>query len=166
LDHLELCLATMTAKANTICRAVRVLGSWWQPKTRKPRQDTHRGLSYRAKRRGDWGWRDSDWYVGYASRERQLTFGKLVHAFARRAATRAAWAHDHTTDPSINAAFQTLPGASFTVFGAAPVHNSLLASAAAEIRLKNGFSFAGKFDGEIASRSQTYAGTGTAQYVS
>ena len=79
--------------------------------------------------------------------------------------TRAAWAHDHTTDPSINATFQALPGTSFAVFGAAPVPNSMLASATAEIRLKSGLSFAGKFDGEIASRSQTYAGTGTARYV-
>ena len=79
--------------------------------------------------------------------------------------TRAAWVHDHSSNQSVNAVFQTLPGSGFTVNGAGTVPNSALLSAGAEIRLASGVSFSAKFDGEFASRSQTYAGTGTARYV-
>ncbi len=78
---------------------------------------------------------------------------------------RAAWAHDWVSNPSLGAVFQTLPGASFTVNGAAPPKNSALASAGAELHLTNNWSLAAKFDGEFASGSQTYAGTGTLRYV-
>ena len=37
--------------------------------------------------------------------------------------------------------------------------------AGAELRLVNGVSLLGKFDGELASHSQTYAGTGTVRYT-
>jgi len=47
---------------------------------------------------------------------------------------RFAWMHDWTSPPSLNAAFQTLPGASFTVNGAAPATDSALASAGAELQ--------------------------------
>jgi len=40
-----------------------------------------------------------------------------------------------------------------------------LASAGAELRLINGVSLLGKFDGEFASRSQAYAGTGMVRYT-
>jgi uncharacterized protein with beta-barrel porin domain len=63
--------------------------------------------------------------------------------------TRTAWAHDHWSDPSITASFESLPGSSFTVIGAAPTHNSLLASAVAEITFRTGLSFAAKFDSAI-----------------
>jgi outer membrane autotransporter protein len=78
---------------------------------------------------------------------------------------RLAWAHDWVSDPTLAAAFQTLPGASFIVNGAAPAKNSALASAGAELRLANGVTLLGKFDGEFASRSSTYAGTGTVRYA-
>jgi len=78
---------------------------------------------------------------------------------------RVAWAHDWITDPSLTAVFQTLPGASFIVSGAAPVHDSSLTSVGAEIKLRNGWAVMAKFDGEFASRSQTYAGTGTLRYT-
>jgi uncharacterized protein with beta-barrel porin domain len=78
---------------------------------------------------------------------------------------RLAWAHDWISDPSLAAVFQALPGASFIVNGAAPARNSALASAGAELRLANGFSLLGKFDGEFANHSSTYAGTGTVRYV-
>ena len=39
------------------------------------------------------------------------------------------------------------------------------ASAVAELRLVSGVSLLGKFDGEFATHSQTYAGTGTVRYV-
>ena len=74
---------------------------------------------------------------------------------------RLAWAHDWVTDPSLVAVFQALPGASFTVNGAAPAKDSALASAGAELRLANGVTLLGKLDSEFTSRSNTYAGTGT-----
>jgi outer membrane autotransporter protein len=74
---------------------------------------------------------------------------------------RLAWAHDAVSNPTLAAAFQTLPGASFIVNGATPAKNSALVSAGAELRLKNGVSLLGKVDGEFANRSSTYAGTGT-----
>jgi outer membrane autotransporter protein len=74
---------------------------------------------------------------------------------------RAAWAHDWVSDPTLVATFQALPGASFIVNGAPPAKNSALLSAGAELRLANGISIGGKFDGEFSGRSSTYAGTGT-----
>ena len=78
---------------------------------------------------------------------------------------RLAWAHDWVSDPVLAAAFQTLPGASFIVNGATPARNSALASVGTELRLANGFTLIGKFDGEFAGHSTTYAGTGTIRYA-
>ncbi len=89
----------------------------------------------------------------------------LANGNALALRTRAAWAHDHSSGQGISAAFQTLPGAAFSVNGAAPVANSALLSAGGEFRLASGMSFGAKFDGEFANRSQTYAGTGTVRYV-
>jgi YVTN family beta-propeller protein/autotransporter-associated beta strand protein len=77
---------------------------------------------------------------------------------------RVAWAHDWVSDPTLAPVFQALPGASFIVNGALPVKDSALISAGAEVRLANGVTLLGKFDGEFASRSNTYAGTGTIRY--
>ena len=74
---------------------------------------------------------------------------------------RVAWAHD----PMLAPVFQTLPGASFIVNGATPAKNSALASAGTELRLANGIALLAKFDGEFASHSSTYAGTGTVRYT-
>ncbi len=79
--------------------------------------------------------------------------------------TRTAWAHDDWSGVNITAAFQSLPGSSFTVIGATPAHDSLLASAVAEISFRNGVSLAGKFDTELAPRSQTYVGTARLRYT-
>ena len=79
--------------------------------------------------------------------------------------TRLAWANDHSSGGGIAAAFQTLPGSAFTVNGAAAPNNSALLSQAAELRLTNRVSLGAKFDGEFASRAQTYAGTGTVRYT-
>jgi uncharacterized protein with beta-barrel porin domain len=73
---------------------------------------------------------------------------------------RAAWAHDWVTDPELNAVFQALPGGAFIVNGATVPNNSALTSAGAQFYI----TFA-KFDGEFASGSQTYAGTGTLRYA-
>jgi autotransporter-associated beta strand protein len=78
---------------------------------------------------------------------------------------RLAWAHDWISDPTLAALFQTLPGASFVVNGAAPARDSALVSAGTELRLANGMSLLGKFDGEFAVHSSTYAGTGTLRYA-
>jgi hypothetical protein len=42
---------------------------------------------------------------------------------------RVAWAHDWVSNPTLSAVFQTLPGASFIVNGAAAPKNPALASA-------------------------------------
>jgi YVTN family beta-propeller protein/autotransporter-associated beta strand protein len=77
---------------------------------------------------------------------------------------RLAWAHDWVSDPTLAAVFQTLPGASFIVNGALPVKDAALASAGGELRIANGITLLAKFDGEFASHSSTYAGTGTVRY--
>jgi outer membrane autotransporter protein len=78
---------------------------------------------------------------------------------------RVAWAHDWMSDPTLAPVFQALPGASFIVNGATPAKNSALASAGTELLLANGIALLAKFDGEFASHSSTYAGTGTVRYT-
>jgi outer membrane autotransporter protein len=78
---------------------------------------------------------------------------------------RLAWAHDWVSDPTLAAVFQALPGASFIINGATPAKNSALASAGADYRLANGITLLAKFDGEFATHSSTYAGTGTVRYT-
>jgi outer membrane autotransporter protein len=77
---------------------------------------------------------------------------------------RLAWAHDWVSDPALAAVFQTLPGASFIVNGATPAKNSALTSAGTELRLSNGVTLLAKFDGDFASHSSAYGGTGTIRY--
>jgi outer membrane autotransporter protein len=79
--------------------------------------------------------------------------------------TRTAWAHDYWSGLDISAAFQSLPGSGFTVNGALPAPNSLLASAGAEIAFKNGFSIDCWLDSELAQRSQTYSGNARLRYA-
>jgi outer membrane autotransporter protein len=78
---------------------------------------------------------------------------------------RIAWAHDWITDPNLIPGFEALPGASFLVQGATPAKNSALTSAGAELRLINGISVLAKFDGQFATHSQTYGGSGAVRYV-
>jgi uncharacterized protein with beta-barrel porin domain len=77
---------------------------------------------------------------------------------------RVAWAHDWVSDPTLTPLFQALPGASFIVNGALLPQNAALASAGTELRLANGVTLLAKFDGEFASHSSTYGGTGTFRY--
>jgi hypothetical protein len=44
-------------------------------------------------------------------------------------------------------------------------HDSALTSVGAELRFANGIALLAKFDGDFASRSSTYAGTGTIRYT-
>jgi uncharacterized protein with beta-barrel porin domain len=51
------------------------------------------------------------------------------------------------------------------VNGAPLPQNSALATAGAELRITPSLTLIGKFDGEFASGSQTYAGSGTLRYA-
>jgi uncharacterized protein with beta-barrel porin domain len=89
-----------------------------------------------------------------------LLYGKPLILFGR-----LAWAHDFVSNPALNAAFEALPGSSFTVNGAPLPHDSVIASAGAQYFLKANLSVIGKFDGNFASGYQTYAGAGTLRYT-
>jgi uncharacterized protein with beta-barrel porin domain len=78
---------------------------------------------------------------------------------------KVAWAHDWVSNPALNASFESLPGTAFTVFGAPIPHDSALTSAGAQLFFTPNWSFLAKFDGEFASGSQTYGGTGTLRYT-
>jgi uncharacterized protein with beta-barrel porin domain len=78
---------------------------------------------------------------------------------------RAAWAHDFNTDRSITPTFQTLPGASFVVNGAAHAADAALVTASAEMKWLNGFSLAGTFEGEFSNVTTSYAGKGVVRYA-
>ena len=62
-------------------------------------------------------------------------------------------------------AFETLPGASFTVNGASPPKNSALTTLGAEVRVTANWSVIGQFEGDFGSGFQSYAGTGTIKYA-
>ena len=77
---------------------------------------------------------------------------------------RLAWAHDWVSTPGLSAGFVALPGPIFPINGAATAPDSLLTTAAAELAITPAWSVSGKFDGDFARGSQTYAGTGTVRY--
>jgi uncharacterized protein with beta-barrel porin domain len=78
---------------------------------------------------------------------------------------RVAWAHDFNPDRSIAATFQTLPGASFVVNGAAEASDSALVTASVEKKWLNGWSAAATFEGEFSDVTRSYAGKGVVRYV-
>jgi uncharacterized protein with beta-barrel porin domain len=78
---------------------------------------------------------------------------------------RAAWAHDYNPDRAIGATFQTLPGASFVVNGAAQARDSALVTASAEKKWMNGWSAAATFEGEFSDVTRSYAGKGVVRYA-
>ena len=78
---------------------------------------------------------------------------------------RAAWAHNFNTDRSITALFQTLPGATFLVSGAAQAPNTALTTASAEMKWLNGWSAAATFEGEFSDITRSYAGKGVVRYT-
>jgi uncharacterized protein with beta-barrel porin domain len=79
--------------------------------------------------------------------------------------TRFAWAHDYNPDRNIAATFQSLPGASFVVNGAAQASDSALTTASAEVKWINGWSAAATFEGEFANVTRSYAGKGVVRYI-
>jgi uncharacterized protein with beta-barrel porin domain len=79
--------------------------------------------------------------------------------------SRFAWAHDFNSDRNIAATFQTLPGASFVVNGAAQAHDSALTTVSAEMKWMNGWSAAATFEGEFSEVTRSYAGKGVVRYT-
>jgi len=78
---------------------------------------------------------------------------------------RAAWAHNFDTDRTVGATFQTLPGASFVVNGAAQARDAALTSASAEMKFASGLSLAATFEGEFSDVTRSYAGKGVARFA-
>ena len=78
---------------------------------------------------------------------------------------RAAWAHDFNADRAASATFQTLPGASFVVNGAAQAHDAALTTASAEMKFVSGVSLAATFEGEFSEVTRSYAGKGVVRYT-
>jgi len=78
---------------------------------------------------------------------------------------RFAWAHDFNADRNIAATFQTLPGASFVVNGAAQAHDSALTTASIDMKWINGWSAAATFEGEFSDVTRSYAGKGVVRYA-
>jgi autotransporter-associated beta strand protein len=77
---------------------------------------------------------------------------------------RFAWAHNFNPDRNIAATFQTLPGASFVVNGAAQARDAALTTASAEVKWINGWSAAATFEGEFSNVTRSYAGKGVVRY--
>ena len=77
---------------------------------------------------------------------------------------RFAWAHDFDPGRNIGATFQTLPGASFVVNGAAQASDSALTTASAELKWRSGVSLAATFEGEFSDVTRSYAGKGVVRY--
>jgi len=108
--------------------------------------------------------------LSYASRSATATRAELGAWFDKPFALapdrllslkgRLAWAHDHSTDPTLGAVFQTLPGSNFAVNTTAMPTDLALVSAGAELKFAGNWSVGTKFDGEFSNRSQSYAGTG------
>lgn len=78
---------------------------------------------------------------------------------------RVAWAHDFNSDRSASATFQTLPGASFVVNGAAQARDAALTTTSAEMKWTNGWAVAGIFEGEFSDVTRSYAGKGVVRYA-
>ena len=98
--------------------------------------------------------------VGARIDDLTVVYGKPLIAFGR-----LAWAHDFVGNRSLSAAFEALPGGSFTVNGAPIPHDSALTTAGTQLFLTPQSTLLAKFDGEFAKGSQTYAGTGTLRYA-
>ena len=75
-----------------------------------------------------------------------------------------AWAHDFDPDRSIAATFQSLPGASFVVNGAAQASDAALIAASIERKWTTGWSAAATFEGEFSNVTTSYAGKGVVRY--
>lgn len=77
---------------------------------------------------------------------------------------RFAWAHDFNTDVAVTPTFQSLPGASFVVDGAARAKDSALATASAEMKWRSGISLAATIGGEFSQTTSSFTGQGVVRY--
>jgi uncharacterized protein with beta-barrel porin domain len=77
-----------------------------------------------------------------------------------RLRARAAWVHDISPGPRLSAAFQAVPGSTFTIEGASSARNALLLSAGPEVSFTNGLSIAAALDSELARSSHAFGGRG------
>lgn len=112
--------------------------------------------------------------LSYASKTVTATRGELGARFDKAMLVqggvftlkaKTAWAHDWNTDRAATATFQTLPGATFTVNGAAPSANAALVSLGGEMGWHNGWTLAANFDGEFSRTTAGYAGKGSVKYA-
>jgi autotransporter-associated beta strand protein len=78
--------------------------------------------------------------------------------------SRAAWAHNFDPDRYATATFQSLPGASFVVNGAAQARDAALLTGSAEMTWLNGWTIAATFEGEFSNVTRSYAGKGVVRY--
>ncbi|MGT2434514.1 autotransporter outer membrane beta-barrel domain-containing protein [Bradyrhizobium betae] len=78
---------------------------------------------------------------------------------------RLAWAHDFNPDRSAAATFQVLPGASFTVSGAAQARDSALTTTSVEMAWASGWSVATTFESELSAVTRAYAGKGVVRFA-
>jgi uncharacterized protein with beta-barrel porin domain len=119
-------------------------------------------LSYRAYRRG---------YGASSVTAARAELGvRMDRSYALETAlltlrSRFAWAHDFNSDRNLSPTFQTLPGASFVVNGAAPAADAALTTASAEMKWRSGVSLAAVFEGEFSDTTRSYAGKGVARYM-
>ena len=79
--------------------------------------------------------------------------------------SRLAWAHDFDNEGVEDAAFLSLPGASFSVDTVKPAHDSALISVGFDYGLLEGWSLGGKFDGEFSQTTSLYSATGEIKKV-
>jgi len=77
---------------------------------------------------------------------------------------RLAWAHEFNPDRSLAATFQSVPGASFVVNGAAQASDAALVTTSIERMWRNGWSVAATFEGEFSNVTRSYAGKGVVRY--
>src|ERR1700677_1200756 len=101
----------------------------------------------------------------YAANSARFDNPEVIAGMPLLLRARLAWAHDWVSNPSLGAAFETLPGTNFTVYGAPMPQTSALTSAGAELFITPRLTLLAKFDGAFAAGSRTYTGTGTLRYT-
>lgn len=75
-----------------------------------------------------------------------------------------AWVHNFNPSAQAVASFQSLPGSTFLVSGAAVDRNALRTTAIAEFSLTKNISLAATFDGEFAENSRSLGGKGAIRF--
>jgi uncharacterized protein with beta-barrel porin domain len=74
-----------------------------------------------------------------------VVYGKPLILFGR-----LAWAHDFVSNPMLSAAFEALPGGTFTVNGAPTPQSSAFTTAGAQLFLTPQWTVIARFEGEFA----------------